>query len=104
MGNEVAVIALRLRKIDLSLPAPMARQRSGDIAIYKAPNDLPHSMKPLMPQKWAFLEEARHFVECIRDKKPTISPASEGVKDLEISEQYVRCLMSSREGKYKLGT
>lgn len=85
-------------KIDLSLPAPMARQRAGDISIYKASGNsdsLPQDTNPKIPQRWAFREQAVHFVECLRDEKPTISPASEGVKDLEVSEQYIRKLMDS---------
>lgn len=88
-------------KIDLSLPAPMARQRAGDLRVYKSSgknsDSLPQSMEPKLPQKWAFLEQARHFVECLKEEKPTISPAKEGVKDLEISEQYIRALLASRE-------
>ena len=88
-------------KIDLSLPAPMARQRAGDVTIDRAAaaggDPFPHTLTPSLPQKWAFLEQARHFVECVGEGKPTLSPASEGVKDLEVSEQYVRCLMASRE-------
>ena len=87
-------------KIDLSLPAPMARQKAGEVKIYRASgkdsDPFPRGLKPLLPQKWAFREQAVHFVECLRYDKPTISPAKEAVKDLEVSEQYVRALFASR--------
>lgn len=86
-------------KINLSLPAPMARQRAGEVVIYKASdeNSFPQIIKPLLPQKWEFLEQARHFIECLRDSKPTISPASESLKDLKVSEQYIRTLLALYE-------
>ena len=83
-------------KIDLQIPAPMARQRSGTVSIYKGSGFLgsdPQTIEPSLPQRWSFLEQARHFVECVRDGKQTISPASDAIKDLEVSEQYIRCLM-----------
>jgi predicted dehydrogenase len=82
-------------KIDLKIPAPMARQRAGEVIIYRG--DKVEFAKPDLPQRWAFREQAIHFVECIREGKPTISPASEAVKDLEVSEEFIRCLMRSRD-------
>lgn len=87
-------------KIELQLPAPMARQRAGKVSIYKGSgftNSEPETIEPDLPQKWCFLEQARHFVECIRDGKPTISPASDAIKDLDVSEQYIRCLIESQK-------
>jgi predicted dehydrogenase len=87
-------------KIDLQIPAPMGRQRAGDVVIYKGAgfgnNNEPQAIRPMLPQRWAFREQARHFVECIREGKPTIAPAAEAIKDLEVSEQYIRCILASR--------
>ncbi len=89
--EEFYKICFENGKISLSLPAPMARQRSGDVLIYRAAPDMkPTFESPVIKQEWAFLEQARHFVECIREEKPTRSPASEAVKDLEVAEEYVR--------------
>jgi len=87
-------------KIDLQIPVPMGRQRAGDVVIYKGSgfgnNNEPQAIRPMLPQRWAFREQARHFVECIREGKPTIAPAAEAIKDLEVSEQYIRCILASR--------
>jgi predicted dehydrogenase len=79
-------------RIDLELPAPMARQRAGDVVIYRGDAE-PQEIRPILPQRWAFLEQARHFVHCLKTGSPTISPASDAIKDLEVSEQYIRLLM-----------
>ncbi|MCZ6678491.1 MAG: Gfo/Idh/MocA family oxidoreductase [Candidatus Poribacteria bacterium] len=86
-------------RIDLQLPAPMARQRAGDVAIYTGSGfgdgTEPQEIRPLIPQRWAFLEQARHFVHCLKTGSPTIAPASDAIKDLEVSEQYIRLLMGA---------
>ena len=83
--------------IQLDLPAPMARQRAGDVTIYKntgfGSQEYAQEIRPVLPQHWSFLEQARHFVDCVKNGQPTISPALDGVKDLEVSEQYIRKLM-----------
>ncbi len=88
-------------RIDLQLPAPMARQRAGDVVIYNSSGfgdaNNPQEIRPLIPQRWAFLEQARHFVQCLKTGSPTISPAADAIKDLEVSEQYIRCLMEARK-------
>ena len=87
-------------RIDLQLPAPMGRQRAGDVTIYThsgfGDEDAPQEIRPIIPQRWAFLEQARHFVHCLKTGNPTIAPASDAVKDLEVSEQYIRHLMAAR--------
>lgn len=83
--------------VNLQLPAPMARQRAGEVVIYKSSGfgdeNGAQEIRPIIPQKWAFLEQARHFVHCLKTGNPTISPASDAIKDLLVSEGYIRCLM-----------
>lgn len=85
-------------KVDLSVPAPMAQQNGGDVRTYWGGDDThaPTWERPVMPPVWSMLAQARHFVECIKEGKPTRSPASAAVKDLEVAEQYIKCLA---EGK-----
>jgi len=97
--QEFYKICFEKGKIDLQMPAPLARQRAGSVRIYKETglvSSEPETIEPFIPQKWCFLEQARHFVDCVSNNKPTISPASEAVKDLEISEQFIRCVMGSK--------
>jgi predicted dehydrogenase len=99
MWQEFYKICFEGGKIDLQIPAPLARQRPGNVCIYKTSgfggSSEPQTIESFLPQKWSFLEQARHFVECLRGGAPTISPTSDAIKDLEVSEQYIRCLMAS---------
>lgn len=80
--------------VDLAVPAPMAQQNGGEVRFYWGgdENNPPRWEQPVMEPVWSMLAQARHFVECVRDGKPTRSPASEAVKDLEVAEQYIRLL------------
>jgi predicted dehydrogenase len=82
-------------KIDLSVPAPMARQHSGDVRVYHGPvsqADRPRFEQPVLAPSWCMLEQARHFVECVRTGLPTIAPARQAAQDLEVAEQYAKLL------------
>jgi len=75
--------------IKLSLPAPLARQRAGEVEIYENKGKNSLYQKPVIPQKWSMLEQAKFFVDAVKNKKKPISPASDAVKDLQIAEDYV---------------
>ena len=96
--EEYYMVSFDNGKIDLSVPAPMAQQNGGDLRIYWGGDDRnpPRWERPVMPPVWSMLAQAGHFVECVRDGKPTRSPASEAVKDLEVAEQYIRALQSAQ--------
>ena len=78
--------------IKLSFPAPLARQRAAEVEIYK--NTVKGSLyeKPVIVQKWSMLEQARFFIDAVKNKKKPVLPASDAVKDLEIGEDYVKKL------------
>ena len=81
-------------QIRLEMPAPMARQRAGEVTIYRQSGEggSPQVTQPVLPQKWAFLEQARAFIASLKDGAPCLAPAADAVKDLEISEQYIRAV------------
>ena len=96
--EEYYMVSFENGKIDLSVPAPMAQQNGGELRIYWGGDDDhdPRWEQPVVPPIWSMLAQARHFVECIRDGKPTRSPASEAVKDLDVAEQYIRVLQAGK--------
>jgi predicted dehydrogenase len=100
--QEYYKICFEHGKIDLQMPAPLARQKAGNVRIYKENGFIssePETIEPFIPQKWCFFEQAQHFIECVRDGKPTIAPASDAVKDLLVSEQFIKLLISSKNPK-----
>jgi predicted dehydrogenase len=85
-------------KLDLSVPAPMARQHSGGLRIYHGPaseTDRPRWERPVLAPEWCMLAQARHFVECVRTGQPALAPAREAALDLDVAEGYARLLTTS---------
>jgi predicted dehydrogenase len=76
--------------LNLSLPAPMARQHSGEVTVYKGVNGRAVYEKPVFPKRWSMYEQARIFVEEVERKREVISSAADAVKDLEFSESYIK--------------
>ena len=85
-------------KIDLSIPAPMARQRPGSVEIYKAFDDgaTPLFERPSLPADWCFKMQAQGFIQSIKEGTPSVSPASHALRDLEVAMQYAQLLGESR--------
>jgi len=82
-------------KIELSVPAPMARQRGGDISIFRG-GDAQSVESPVVPPHWAFLEQARHFIRCVRGEEAPWGTPEDAVKDLEVAEGHARLLAAHR--------
>jgi hypothetical protein len=78
--------------IKLSLPAPLARQHSGKVEIYINNNSGEYYKNPVFSPRWCMSEQARIFVETIQKKRDCISPAEDGLKDLEVAESYIKLL------------
>ena len=75
--------------ISMSLPAPMARQRSGDLIIYRNTKSGGAYEHPVLPPVWCMREQAHIFIEEVQGKISCISPAADAVKDLEIAEAFI---------------
>ena len=101
--EETYLIGFDKGKIDLSIPAPMQRQNGGEVVIFHGatrdedPNKETYWEHPVVKGRWSMLQEARHFVACVRDGVECQSPAEIAIKDLEIAEEYIRTLAGARE-------
>ncbi len=78
--------------IRIDTPAPMARQTHADVTVYTM-GDWPELRRPIPRPSWAFLEQARHFVACVRGEVPPCSPASDAAKDIALAEAAIRLVM-----------
>jgi predicted dehydrogenase len=81
--------------VRLELPAPMARQRAGRVLIYRGAGEVTAFEEPVFKSRWAMQEQARFFIESVRDGSPNVSPAEDAAKDMEVAEQYVRLFLAS---------
>lgn len=101
--DEFYVLNFEEGQIRLEMPAPMARQRAGNVVVYRRSGfdgkGIPQEIRPILPQRWAFEEQARAFVACLRDGTPPLSPPTDGVKDLEFSESYIRAVAAARSSR-----
>jgi predicted dehydrogenase len=95
--EEAYTLCFEKGYIRLELPAPMARQRTGRVLIYRGAADVTAFEEPVLKSRWAMQEQARFFIDSVRDGKPNVSPAEEAVKDLEVAEQYVQLFLASRK-------
>jgi len=95
--EETYTVCFEKGYVRVEVPAPMARQ-AGRVKVYKGAGDVTACEAPLMKSRWSMREQARRFIESVRDGRPNISPPEDAVKDLEVAEQYVRCLLASRGG------
>lgn len=77
-------------RVRLSLPAPMARQRSGRLEILRHDDSGAVRESPVIAPAWSMREQARIFVEEARGLRPNISPAADAAKDLEFAEAFIR--------------
>ena len=82
-------------KVELEIPSPMARQRGGAVAIFRG-GDVQSYERPTVGPHWPFLEQARHFVRCVKGEDTPRVPVWDGVKDLEVAEEYAKCLAAAR--------
>ncbi|MFA5857659.1 MAG: Gfo/Idh/MocA family oxidoreductase [Elusimicrobiota bacterium] len=80
-------------KIDLSLPAPMAKLPAGNVRVFiNNPTGNGAVTLPVVSQKWSMAEQARYFVDSVLNGTPCISPAVDAVKDLDVAEQVVKLI------------
>lgn len=76
-------------KLDLRLPAPLARQAPGSLTVFLGA-DSQTTCRPSLPPAGSFLEQARHFVRCVRgEQSPRVTPW-DALKDLEVAAEYTR--------------
>jgi predicted dehydrogenase len=78
----------------VDLPAPLARQQSGQLTITTA-GDTAHTERPYLPPRWAFAEQAKGFVDAALGDGPQLSPAAEAAKDVALAHE----LVSRRRGQ-----
>lgn len=93
--EETYRVVFEKGKIELSIPSPMARQRGGAVEVFRG-GDVQSFERPVVPPGWGFLEQARHFIRCVQGLEEPRVPVWDGVKDLQVAEQYARKLAAAR--------
>ncbi|MCC5876485.1 MAG: hypothetical protein JJU11_09740, partial [Candidatus Sumerlaeia bacterium] len=82
--------------ITMSLPAPMARQDTGKVSVYRHREEGAIVEQPQIDLAWSMTEQAKRFVEEVRGEQPNVSPPEDAARDLEIAEAYIRLVQKGR--------
>lgn len=92
--QETALVAFERGYVKLSLPAPLAHNRSGSVEILKDPGNgiTPVTLSPQMPWIHAMRNQALNFIKAVRGESPAPCLAPEALQDLRIARDYIRLL------------
>lgn len=80
--------------VEVKCPPPLLQQTPAKVEVYRA--DQPAFEQPIAAWGWAFENEARHFVECVRDGTEPLTSGADTWKDIYLCEQLY---LANQEGK-----
>ncbi len=75
--------------IEVETPPPLLRNVPATVTVYRGGEE-PQLRRPIAPWTWAFENEARHFLECVREGKEPLSSGEDSLRDLELIEAIAR--------------
>jgi hypothetical protein len=92
--QETALVAFEHGYVKLSLPAPLAFNRPGQVEILKDPGNgvTPVTLHPQLPWVHAMRNQALNFIKAVRGEAPAPCLAPEALEDLRVARDYIRLL------------
>ena len=89
--NETILIAFEKGYLLLTLPAPLAHNRPGQLEIFADPGDgkTPQRIIPQLPWVHAMRQQASNFVAAIKGEREPMCGAAEALEDLKVAQQYM---------------
>lgn len=96
--QEEAFIAFERGWIKLELPAPLAVDRPGRVTVFSDPgNDkTPTTSTPTLPWIHAMRQQSINFIKAIKGEKTPLCTAADGMKDLEVAQQYIDLFLAKK--------
>ncbi len=97
--QEEAFIAFERGWIKLELPAPLAIDRPGRVTVFRdaGKDQTPTTTVPTLPWFHAMRQQAVNFVNAIKGEKTPLCTAADGLKDLEVAQQFIAALELSEK-------
>jgi predicted dehydrogenase len=80
--------------VEVKCTPPLLQQTPAKVEVYRA--DKPAFEYPVPAWGWAFENEARHFVECVREGREPVTSGADTWKDVYLAEQLY---LANREGQ-----
>jgi len=92
--QESALVAFERGYVSIELPAPLASNRPGQVAVYRDPGDgaTPEKVVPQLPWVHAMRQQAINFVKAIQGEATPLCEAEEAFEDLRIAHDYIVAL------------
>ena len=91
--QETALIAFERGYIKVTLPAPLAYNRPGQVEILKDPGGkTPEVIHPQLPWTHAMAQQALNFMQAIKGEREPMCEAEEALEDLLVAREYIRML------------
>ncbi|MBN2301368.1 MAG: Gfo/Idh/MocA family oxidoreductase [Lentisphaerae bacterium] len=90
--QESALVCFKHGYVKLELPAPLALNRPGRVAIFKDPGngEIPQTIVPQLPWEHAMRRQAKNFIAAIKGKIKPLTGAEEALEDLKLARDYIR--------------
>ncbi len=90
--QEEALVGFEHGYVKIQLPAPLARNRPGQVEVLRDPGKgvTPETIHPKLPWTHAMRQQAQAFLAAIRGETPPPCTAFEAMEDLRIAREYIR--------------
>ncbi len=90
--NEEAFVCFERGYVKISLPAPLAVNRCGQVEILRTPegDGYPITTRPTMPWVHAMRQQAINFLRAVRGETASLCGAPEAHEDLLVAREYIR--------------
>lgn len=89
--EEEALIAFEHGYLRLKLPAPLTRNRAGQVEVFRDPGGAtPERLTPSLPWVHAMRQQALNFLAAIRGERRPPCEAAEALEDLKTARDYIR--------------
>jgi predicted dehydrogenase len=90
--QESALVCFQRGWVKLTLPAPLAFTRPGQVEIFRDPNKetTPKTEIPQMPWVHAMWQQARNFIDAIAGNRPTLCSAEDAMADIQLAREYIK--------------
>ncbi|SEO74614.1 Gfo/Idh/MocA family protein [Paenibacillus sp. OV219] len=89
--HEQVLVSFEKGFVRVDLPAPLVRQQSGKLAIYKDNPDIapPEIVQPIMPNVSAMRNQAINFIAAVKGERPAPCTSKEALEDLILARSYI---------------
>ncbi len=96
--DEKILVGFEKGYLEISLPAPLARNRPGRVVYYRDPTKdaTPMKEEPTLPWVDAMRNQAQNFVDAVRGTARPRCEAAEALADLVIARDYLRLFRGGR--------